>query len=439
MLLRERRFLNIALAIAVLYVLSLWMLDAIQRTGVTPSAVEITPTNENAEAETPGTDAASLAGTDDVPSEEERAARREQLAARRSKLEGERREAIAQIDRLRRRLAAMEPGIEQSRAAEETLNVSWNVLPGDAQGELRYTETMARDYLDLKGEREALRIRAVDLDRRRQLLDDLLGGVENDPTGALASAVDSLEREVGTTTRACQELARRAERLAGRAREGSRGERLDEAVVRIESADVTPELIALSEQRRTEIADELDQHLERLAGEARRAAEEEVREKRLVAEREAASIHKATADMLAEFKAEKERLDAEVETKRAAVVFQANRAQIEHYLVPFIALKRTYLTPVVMEKELQEFAWADIPLEAAASLHEIRETGVFETGADSYRRLGPFMRARIDMLDERYLPFGQSWSYENENYLILARAILLKHGEAMVQAGLLRP
>ena len=102
-------------------------------------------------------------------------------------------------------------------------------------------------------------------------------------------------------------------------------------------------------------------------------------------------------------------------------------------------MERTYTTPAILDDEIKEFCWANIPLEQAASLADIEATGAFESGADSFRRLERFTRSRIEMLDERYLPFGQHWAYGNEGYLILARELLKEHGHAMVEAGLLRP
>ncbi len=107
--------------------------------------------------------------------------------------------------------------------------------------------------------------------------------------------------------------------------------------------------------------------------------------------------------------------------------------------IRFIALNLTYTTPAILDDEIKEFHWANIPLEQAASLSEIEETGAFESGGNSYQRLERFTSSRIQMLNERYLPFGQHWSYREEGYLILARELLMKHGRAMVEAELLRP
>ncbi len=109
--------------------------------------------------------------------------------------------------------------------------------------------------------------------------------------------------------------------------------------------------------------------------------------------------------------------------------------------VPFAVLcESVYTTPAVLEDEIKEFAWADIPLERAASLSEILKTGVFEMGGDHHKRLGSYLRNRLEKdVDETMLPFGQHWSSRNEGYLILARELLMKHGPVMVEKGLLRP
>ena len=444
-LLRARRFVVLVAALACAFLLYLWVLHAIQTAGVPSSRPGIEPRGGDVSdgllvGEDLDTDAEKAA----VLTAEQREREGDILAERRERLEREKQDARNCLDQLRRRLAAVASDLEELRAVENAVDTAWNVLVSDDQNGARFNEAMADDYLGLYQQRESFRFGVDALSERRNLLDSLLrhfGGEEIGITCEnLTPTVDELEANAATLFREYGELTRRAERLAERARSGSsQGETLAVTVARIEAIKVAPELDGLCSEREDALAAECDDLLQRIVEQMRMEIEEKTRQRRSTGETETAEIRGATAKSLAEHKAEQKRLDEELEMREAKVAFQQSRTLIEHYLVPFIALKRTYTTPALMGDEIKEFVWADIPLEKAASLTDIKDTGVFQQGPGEYKRLERYVVDRLEYdMKEWMLPFGQHWSVRDDEYLILARELLMKHGPAMVEAGLLR-
>lgn len=437
---RERRFYVMVCVIICAFFLYLWILKNIQTIDVPKPDASLGGGGQTEDRDEP--DSEGLLGEDGTDSSEP-TIDIEELAQRRGGLEQAKQEYRNQRDRLLRRLGDLALPLEEMRTIEQEMLDAWNVLENQDRSGAGFTKTMAEDYVSIRESKLSLAESAANLAERHRLLEHLVQGIGGRDVGAsmdgLSTRIDELEMSTSEHSGNCREIARQTRRLADRAQGSDRGGSLHEVLSQMEAAKVSPELGQLAEQRESEIADECDMHLDQILVETKRDAKERAEKRRMENEEEGRAIRQKTDDALATHESEQQRLDAEVEAKQRAVVFDRDRAKIEHYLVPFIAIKRTYTTPVILDDEIKEFHWANIPLEQAAALSEIEETRAFESGADSFQRLERFTRSRIEMLDERYLPFGQHWSYREQGYLILARELLMKHGQVMVEAELLRP
>ncbi len=435
-LLREKRFMIFLAIIGCAFGLNLWLLGAIR-------TVDVEPPDP---ADIKGRGAlASLGedkGSDDTKDDDLVA---EELAEQRNQLEQDKQAVRNRVERLQQRLTALASSLTELKAAEKIWEEAWTSLKSADTRGAKFTESMAQDYVALHRRRESISLHAHVLSERHLLLDAMLRrfkvGDMGVPLEELTPLVGGLNDNVEDLDRTYREITRQTERLAKRSQSGgSHGDPLNHAVARIASAEIAPELESLCSEREDALAAECSRYLQGLVEQTKNEAEENARQRRSSSDAEAEEIRDGAADSLAEHQAEQERLDRDVEVKQAAIAFERDRAKIEHYLVPFIALKRIYTTPAVMEDEIKEFAWADIPLEGAASLAEIKSTGVFEQGADQYKRLERFIATRLEKeIGQSMLPFGQHWSSRSEVYLIIARELLMKHGPMMVEKGLLRP
>jgi len=435
-LLREKRFIIFLVVIACAYGLNLWLLGAIRTIDVGPADP----------ADIKGLGALAPLGEDkgsDDTEDDDRDA--EELAEQRNRLEQDKQVVRSRVERLQQRLTALASSLDELRPTEKTWEEAWAALKSADTRGARFTESMAQDYLALRQRRDSISLDADVLSERHLLLDAVLrqfndGGV-GVPLEELTPLVGELNDNVEDLDRTYREITRQTERLAKRSQGGgSHGDPLNDAVARIASAEVAPKLESLCAERADALVAECNRYLQGLVEQTKNEAEENARQRRSSSDTEAEEIRDGAAESLAEHQAEQERLDRDVELKQAAIAFERDRAKIEHYLVPFVALKRIYTTPAVMEDEIKEFAWADIPLEVAASLADIKSTGVFEGGAGQHKRLERFVASRLEKeLGQSMLPFGQHWSSHDEEYLILARELLMKHGPVMVEKGLLRP
>jgi len=434
--LREKRFAIFLAVIGCAFVLNLWLLGEIRSVDVAPS--EPTDTKGLGALASFGEDK----GSDDTEDDDRDA---EELAEQRNRLEQDKQAVRSRVERLQQRLTALASSLDELRPTEKTWEEAWAALKSADTRGAKFTESMAQDYLALRQRRDSISLDAAVLSGRHVLLDTVLrqfnDGDMGVPLEELTPLVGELNDNVEDLARTYREIARQTERLAKRSQSGgSHGNPLNDAVASIASAEVAPKLDSLCAEREDALAAECDRYLQGLVEQTKNEAEENARQRRSSSDAAAEEIRDGAADSLANHQAEQERLDRDVELKQAAIAFERDRAKIEHYLVPFIALKRTYTTPAVLEDEIKEFAWADIPLERAASLAEIKSTGVFEQGADQYKRLERFVSNRLEKeIGKSMLPFGQHWSSRNEEYLILARELLMKHGPVMVEKGLLRP
>jgi hypothetical protein len=439
---RERRFYVMVCGIACAFCLYFWILKNIQT--IEPPKPD--PQPENGES-LDGRNEHEMDGAieEEIANLPEPVVDMEELALRRESLEQAKQEYRNKRDRLLRNLGDVMLSLDETKSSEQEMLDAWNALVVDEQGRgsISFTETMVEDYISIRERRSSLPETEETLAARQALLERLLQGIDDQEVGSsldgLLVMIDELESSVDEHTRDCREIARQAQRLWQRVQDSDRGEALSKVLWQMEAAKVAPDLQRLAEQRESNIADEYDAHFDETVTQTKRDAEARAQQRRAKNEQEARTTQQEADDALAAHESQQQELDAEVEVKQRAVVFKRDRVRIEHYLVPFISLKRTYTTPGILDDEIKEFYWADIPLEQAASLSEIEATGVFESGADSFQQLERFTRSRIEMLDERYLPFGQHWSYQEEDYLILVREILMKYGQAMVEAGLLRP
>ena len=437
MTLQQVRSLKAIAVIVCLFFLSWWLLDHIRMIGI-PSP-EFAGVKED-DASNPDDNAG-----DDGLAAKGRTQQVEELSERRERLEQGREDARNQVERLKRRLAALTPKLDELRSFENTLDSAWNTLESADQEGTRFTESIVQDYLALRRQRKSVVLDARVLSERSNMLDAILRQFSGEDIGTasekLTPLVSKLENDVEGLTRTHREAARQVERLTERARSrGSHGGTLSDAVANIESSEVAPELVKLCTERETENTAECDRYLQGLVERTKKEAEDLASRQRSSSAAEVGDVRIGMARILTAHNTEQEQLDGDVESKQAAVAFERDRAKIEHYLVPFIALKRTYTTPTVMDDEIKDFIWVDIPIERAASLSEITRTGVFEMGADRYERLGPYLSNRLKKdIHETMLPFGQSWSYRDANYLVIARELLMNHGRMMVEEGLLRP
>ncbi len=367
----------------------------------------------------------------------------EGLAKRREHLETSKQEFRNQRERLSSRLKTLTTSLEDTRANEKAMQDAWRALDEQARNGTGVTETMAEDFLAIRDRRLSLVPSAETLTDRQNLLEELLRNIGGQEVGTrlagISGVIAELEASVDSYTRECREITRQSQRLDQRLQSSTRGEPIDDVLRRMDAVGSAPDLGRLADERESEITEECDAHFTQMVVQIRRDAETRAKQRRTKNEEQAKAIRQKADVALAAHESEQERLDAEVAAKRRTVEFDRDRAQLEHYLVPFIALKRTYTTPAVLDDETKEFHWVNVPLEQAASLADIEATGAFESGGDSFQRLERFTRSRIEMLDDRYLPFGQHWSYRDEGYLVVARELLMKHGQAMVEAGLLRP
>ena len=436
---RERRFYVMIAIIVCAFFLYWWILKNIQ----TIDAPKPGPVADSSEQTDDGDEAdsdfeASIVEDEMGPSKE--SIKLEELSGRRENLEQAKQEHRNRRDRLLVRLGDVASSLDELRSNEEGMLAAWTALTD--QG-LRFTETMAEDFVSIRERRSSLAENAAALAERHSLLERLVQGIGGEDVGTsmgeLAARIDELDSCIDEYARECGEIAEQSQRLAQRAQDSDRGEPLDEVLSRMEAAKVSPELVRLANERESEIANEFDDYFDEMVAQTRREAQARSQQLRTENEEAARTIRQKADDAFAVHESEQQRLDAEVEAKQRTIAFTRDRARIEHYLVPFIALERTYTTPAILDDEIKEFHWANIPLEQAASLADIEATGAFESGADSFERLERFINSRLQMLDERYLPFGQHWSAREQSYLILARELLMKHGQAMVEAGLLRP
>lgn len=365
----------------------------------------------------------------------------EALARRREGLEQAKQEHRNQRDRLLRRLDDMASSLDAAKSHEKEMLGVWTSLNEQDAG---FTETIAGDFVAVRERRSSLSENAVALSERHSLLTRLVENVGGEDVGAslsqLAACIDETELRVDEYGRECEEIARQAQRLFERSKGNDRGEPLRDILSRMETSTVSPNLEQLTAARRSEIGDECDDYFDEMVTETRREAQARSQQRRMENEEAARAIRQKAEDALAAHEAEQQRLNAVVEEKQRAFAFKRDRAKIEHYMVPFIAIKRTYTTPSLLDGRVREFHWANIPLEHAVSLSQIEATGVFDGSDDSFQELGYLTRLRTrDELGEQYLLYGQPWSYQNEGYMMLVREILRKHGQAMVEAELLRP
>ncbi len=435
-LLRERRFIVFLSIITLAFGMNLWLLRAIR-------SVDVAPSNATDSSVLGALASQGEGGGSDDSEHDDRSA--EQLAQRRNRLELDKRAARNRRERVQQRLTALASRLHELEVVETMWEEAWTQLTSADTRDARFSESMTQDYLALRQRRESISLDADVLSQRHVLLATVLRQFNDGNVGVLLEEltplVGELNNNVEDLARTYREITRQTERLAERSRGGgAHGGPLNNAVANIASAEVAPKLDSLCAERDEALAAECNTYLQGLVERTENEARENARQWRSSSSVESKDIRDGAADSLAEHQTEQRRLNHEVELKQASIDFERDRAKIEHYLVPFIALKRTYTTPAVMEDKVKEFAWVDIPLERAASLTEIKSTGVFERGADQHKRLERFVSNRIEKeIGESMLPFGQHWSPRSEEYLVLARELLMKHGPVMVERGLLRP
>ena len=377
-LLRERRFFILIAFVISTIGMSSWLVFIIQKSGLsTPEPHDI---NYDITSEDDTTLTGDLENTE-IDTEELTA---EQLAQQREQLRQDREKARNSLDRLCRRLTAMTPELDNLQSEEMALVEIWNVLGSANQEDVRFTQSMVEDYVTLRQQRESIQIDTASLSRRRAVLGAMLHQFDSEKVGTtfdeLTLHIGELENSIEQTTRLYNEISQQAVRLKQRAsNSGSHGQPLVDAVVAIQSATVASELVTLCSEREKKLGSDNEEYLNGLTEQTQKIADEKVRTQRVVSESKAETIRKDIAALLAAHEAEQKQFSDEIELKQAAIDFERDRAKIEYYLVLFIALKRTYTTPAVLDDEIKEFAWVDIPLELAASLTDIEKTGAFES------------------------------------------------------------
>jgi len=365
------------------------------------------------------------------------------LAERREDLEASKQEFRNQREQSSRRLKTLRTSLENTRTNEKAMQDAWRALDEQARNGTGVTETTVKEFHAIRDRKLSLVPSAETLTDRLGLLEELVRRIGGQEVGTrltgIADVIAELESSVESYTHECQEIARHSQRLDQRLRNSDRGEPIDGALRKMDADGTAPNLGRFADEHKSDITEEYDAHFAQVVAEIKKDTKTRVEQLRAKNEEQVRDIRQKADDVFAVHESEQERLDAEVAAKRRAVEFDRDRAQIEHYLVPFIALKRTYTTPAVFGDEIKELHCVNIPLERAASLEDIEATGAFESGPYEFLRLERFTRWRMEMLSDRHLPFGQHWSHRNEDYLILVRALLMKHGKAMVEAGLLQP
>jgi hypothetical protein len=437
---REKRFYVMVCGIVCAFCLYYWILQNIQT--IEPPRPDSRPDNGELVEEGEDLDVDVSIGEEETDSSDP-TIDMEELARRREGLEQTKQEYRNQRDRLLRRLDTLSSSLEEAKASEQEMLDAWNALDCQDQSDSGFTETMAEDFMSIRERESLLADNATAMAERHSLLTRLLQGIAGQDIGAsldeLSKRIDELETSVDEYARECLEITRQSQRLAERAQGSDRGGSLHDLLCQMETVKVVPDLQQLVDQQESEIVNECDDYFDQMVAQTKRDAETRAQQRRAKNEQEARIIQQQADDALAAHESQQQGLDDEIEAQQRAVAFDRDRAKIEYYLVPFIALKRAYTTPAVLDDKIKDFYWVNIPLGQAASLSDIQASGAFESGADSFRRLERFTSSRIQMLDEQYLPFGQHWSSKNEDYLLLARELLMKHGQAMVEAGLLRP